>query len=215
MTIAVPGAVVIAHPARLFCETLAATLGDAGVPGVRHYQDLGTAVCALTTGPATLTLAASELAPDGVVDLVSRLLDAGSSSVVVLAREVHEPDLLAALEAGALGYVSRDEPLDRLVFDIQGALNGQACLPRDKLAPILRLLIERRREEDGRAERLRRLSRREREVLDKLADGSNNDEVAAALFLSRATVRTHIQNILGKLEVHSRLEAISLVRDEL
>lgn len=214
MTGAAPDAVLIAHPARIFCEALSSMLAQAGLEP-RSEHDLPATRRALAQQPARLTLAAQELSPDGVAALVTELLDAGSESVVVLAPEVREPDLLAALEAGALGYVSREEPLDRLVYDVRGALVGQACLPRDKLAPILRLLIDRRRADDERAERLRRLSRREQEVLTHLAKGMSNDEIATALFLSRATVRTHVQNILTKLEVHSRLEAIALARGEL
>lgn len=215
MTGAAPGAVLIAHPARLFGEALAEMLAQAGLESPRFEHDLPGARRALSERPAQLTLAAQELSADGVAALVTDLLDAGSASVVVLAPEVSEPDLLAALEAGALGYVSREEPLDRIVYDVRGALAGQACLPNDKLAPILRLLIDRRRADDERAERLRKLSRREQEVLTHLAKGMSNDEIATALFLSRATVRTHVQNILNKLDVHSRLEAIALARGEL
>lgn len=208
-------AVVLAHPARLFTEALAAHLDQAGVAPVHCANDLVATTRRLMTSPARLTLAALELSPNGVSSLVTTLLEAGSADVIVLAPEVREPDLLAALEAGALGYVSREESLDRLVYDIRGALTGQACLPRDKLAPILRMLIERRRDDEERAERLRRLSRREHEVLTHLGRGMSNDEIASALFLSRATVRTHVQNILTKLGVHSRLEAISLARGDL
>ena len=205
-------AVLVAHPAPLFCDALTASLLQAGVEPVRAVHDLAAARATLTATPAQLTLAAQELSLDGAAALVRDLLDAGSASVVVLAPDIKEPDLLAALEAGALGYVSREEPLDRLVYDVRGALGGQACLPRDKLAPILRLLIDRRREDDDRTERLRRLSRREHQVLEHLGKGLSNDEIAAELFLSRATVRTHVQNILAKLEVHSRLEAIAMAR---
>jgi DNA-binding NarL/FixJ family response regulator len=73
------------------------------------------------------------------------------------------------------------------------------------------MLIHRRRKEDERSARLSKLSKREAEVLQHLSTGARNDEIAADLFLSQATVRTHVQNILGKLGVHSRLEAIALV----
>jgi DNA-binding NarL/FixJ family response regulator len=178
---------------------------------VRQATDLETATSLLTERPARVTVCGSELGDDDVGTLVRRLGAAGSQSVVVLAPVVAEQELLAALEAGALGYVSRDSSLDRLVYDIQGALRGEACLPRDKLAPVLRLLIDRRREEDELSERLGRLSRREREVLDHLSTGATNEQIAGMLFLSQATVRTHVQNILTKLGVHSRLEAIALV----
>jgi len=206
------GSVFLAHPARLFCDTLGASLAQSGVSDIRFANDLESVLAGLSARPARLTVAAPELANGSVASLVTVLLEGGSTSVVVLAPEVREPEMLAALEAGALGYVSREEQVDRLVYDVRGALNGQACLPRDKLAPVLRLLIDRRRAEDQRTERLRRLSRREHEVLTHLGRGLSNDEIASALFVSRATVRTHVQNILRKLQVHSRLEAIAVAQ---
>jgi DNA-binding NarL/FixJ family response regulator len=201
---------LLLHPSRLLCESLSEALGNDDGTEVRHVQTLPDALAELRRRSAILTLAGLEAATEGVSAFVRALLDSGSKSVVILAPAVDEPDMLAALDAGALGYVGRDQPLDRLVFDVRGALRGEACLPRDKLAPVLRLLIDRNRVEQERAERLGRLSKREREVLGLLASGQGNDEIAVALFLSKATVRTHVQNILSKLEVHSRLEAIAL-----
>lgn len=208
--------VLVIHPARLFAEALAAALREAGLNTVSHRESLPEAETLLRQQPSQVAVAGAELATNSTDTggVVKSLLDAGAASVVVLAPTVQEQQLLAALEAGALGFISRQAPLERLVYDIKGALRGEACLPRDKLAPVLRLLIDRRREEDEQSERLRRLSRREHEVLTHLGLGMNNDEIASALFLSRATVRTHVQNILGKLRVHSRLEAIALVHDQ-
>jgi DNA-binding NarL/FixJ family response regulator len=201
---------LILHPSLLLCETLSEALGNGDVPEIRHAQSLQGALHELGSRSAMLTLAGLEEGAEDVGAYVRKLLENGSESVVVLAPTVEEPDMLAALDAGALGYVGRDQPLDRLVFDVRGALRGEACLPRDKLAPVLRLLIDRNRVEEERAGRLGRLSKREREVLDHLAAGHNNDEIAGLLFLSKATVRTHVQNILGKLEVHSRMEAVAM-----
>lgn len=206
------GSVFLAHPARLFCETLSASLTQSGISDIRFAHDLMSALRGLAAEPAQLTVAASELANGTVASLVTSLLEGGSTSVVILAPDVREPEMLAALEAGALGYVSREEQVDRLVYDVRGALNGQACLPRDKLASVLRLLIERRRQEDEQTGRLRGLSRREKEVLTHLGHGLSNEEIASVLFVSRATVRTHVQNILRKLQVHSRLEAIAVAQ---
>jgi DNA-binding NarL/FixJ family response regulator len=195
-------------------QSLVDALEGHGVGGARHVTDLAGAQRELSRRPAEVTLAGLEAAPEDVAGLVTELLTAGSRSVVVLAPVVQESDLLAALDAGTLGYVSRDEPLDRLAYDIKGALRGEACLPRDLLAPVLRMLIQRRREEDERSSRLSRLSKREIEVLQHLATGAQNHEIAAELYLSQATVRTHVQNILGKLEVHSRMEAIALAHGD-
>lgn len=202
--------VLLAHPSILLVESLGHALASTGMTDVRRAGDLETSLAALRSRPAQLTLCGSELARAGIGRLVAEMLEAGSHSVVVLAPAIEERHLLEALEAGALGYVSREEPLDRLLFDVRGALRGEACLPRDKLAPVLRLLIDRRREQDEQAARLSRLSKREHEVLSHLAAGDGNDEIAAALFLSQATVRTHVQNILTKLGAHSRLEAVAV-----
>jgi DNA-binding NarL/FixJ family response regulator len=207
-------AVLVAHHSRLFREGLAAALRDAGLDDVRVADALPAATGLLQERPVKTTLCGIELAQEGVASMVAGLLDTGSASVLVLAPTIREHELLAAFEAGALGFMSREEPLDRIVYDIKGALRGEACMPRDKLAPLLRLLIDRRRLEDERMERVRRLSRRETEVLSHLSSGCSNAEIAERLFLSQATVRTHVQNILTKLEVHSRLEAIALARGD-
>lgn len=201
---------LVAHPDALLREELADVFAGAVTTDVRRAADPKSALHQLRLRPADVTLLGSRLA-DRVTDLVAQLLDAGTEAVVVLADSPNDTELLAALQAGALGYIGRETPLDRLVYDIRGALRGEACLPRDKLAPVLRLLIDRRREEDALTARLARLSKREREVLGHLADGVTNDEIARRLFLSTATVRTHVQNILTKLEVHSRLEAIAVL----
>jgi DNA-binding NarL/FixJ family response regulator len=73
-------------------------------------------------------------------------------------------------------------------------------------------LLRRRKEQDRAHNRIARLTPREREVLALLADGADNGDIARVLVISPQTARTHIQNILGKLSVHSRLEAAALVR---
>jgi two-component system nitrate/nitrite response regulator NarL len=79
------------------------------------------------------------------------------------------------------------------------------------LGPLLKRLIVRRREQDEALRRMSRLTRREREVLALLAEGADNDGIAQALVISPQTARTHIQNVLSKLGVHSRLEAAAFV----
>lgn len=207
-----PRGVLIADSSRLFAENLARRLSSESIES-RIELDVASALCSLARAPAELTLLDRRLADGTPAQQVTSLLEAGSMSVIILAPMIEEADLLQSLEAGALGYVSRDEPAERLVYDIKGALRGEACLPRDRLASVLRLLIDRRRVEDQRAELLRSLSKRETEVLQFLMAGAGNEEIAAALFLSPATIRTHIQNLMSKLNVHSRLEAIALANE--
>ena len=79
------------------------------------------------------------------------------------------------------------------------------------LGALLQRLIHRRRERDEALKRMAKLTRREREVLALLAQGADNDGIAQHLVISPETARTHIQNVLGKLDVHSRLEAAAFV----
>jgi DNA-binding NarL/FixJ family response regulator len=78
------------------------------------------------------------------------------------------------------------------------------------LGPLLTTLMRQRKQEDAALERILRLTQREKEVLALLAEGADNEAIARALVISPQTARTHIQNILGKLNVHSRLEAAAI-----
>lgn len=134
-------------------------------------------------------------------------------AVLVLTDDDDAQLLLAVLDAGAIGYVTRNSRLDDLVQSVHAAVRGEACIPRRMLGGLLRELITRRRSSEASTDRLSRLSGREREVLAELAAGHDGDTIAARLFISPQTVRTHIQNVLAKLEVHSRLEAANIARE--
>jgi NarL family two-component system response regulator LiaR len=131
--------------------------------------------------------------------------------VLVLSGEADETTLVAAIEAGADGYLTKESPLAELIDAAQVVGRGETLIPRHMLGPLLSRLILRRREKDEALRRLSHLTRREREVLALLADGADNDIIAQKLVISPQTARTHIQSVLGKLGVHSRLEAAAFV----
>jgi len=85
-------------------------------------------------------------------------------------------------------------------------------LPRSNLEELLTHLLKRRGEELQTLRKLSRLTERERHVLSLLAAGEDNERIGRALVISPHTARTHIQNILSKLGLHSRLEAVAFVR---
>ena len=88
---------------------------------------------------------------------------------------------------------------------------GHAYIPPPLLGGLLHELVQSNRAQQPVADaRFDRLSKREREVLDLLAAGKDQVGIARTLVISPQTARTHIQNVLGKLEVHSRLEAVAL-----
>lgn len=131
--------------------------------------------------------------------------------VIVLADEEDDHTLVDAIEAGASGYLTKESPLSELIDATRATYRGETLIPRRMLGSLLRRLILRRREQDEALRRTSRLTRREREVLALLAEGADNDAIAQALVISPQTARTHIQNVLSKLEVHSRLEAAAFV----
>ena len=130
---------------------------------------------------------------------------------VVVDVEAGGPELVRALEAGARGYWAEDLGAAELDLAVQTVAEGHAFIPPALLGGLLHDLVQAKRDERPvQDERFDRLSRREREVLDLLAEGKDQVGIARELVISPQTARTHIQNVLGKLEVHSRLEAVAL-----
>jgi DNA-binding NarL/FixJ family response regulator len=131
--------------------------------------------------------------------------------VIVFSAQEDEQILVQALEAGASGYLSKGAPLAELIDATRAVRRGEALVPPRMLGALLQRLIVRRRERDDALKRMAKLTRREREVLALVAQGADNDAIAQHLVISPETARTHIQNVLGKLGVHSRLEAAAFV----
>lgn len=131
--------------------------------------------------------------------------------VIVLSSREDEDVLIGAMEAGASGYLPKQVPLVELIDAARTVDRGEALVPSRMLAALLQRLIQRRRERDHALKLLATLTRREREVLALLARGGDNDGIAQELVISPETARTHLQNVLGKLGVHSRLEAAAFV----
>lgn len=134
-----------------------------------------------------------------------------SCRVLVLGATEDYRRLVDVLDAGANGYVTKEAPLADLIDATRAVHRGDTLIPPRMLGPLLTTLLRRKRELDGAHARISRLTRREREVLALLADGADNDSIARMLVISPQTARTHIQNILTKLSVHSRLEAAAFV----
>lgn len=132
--------------------------------------------------------------------------------VLILSGSDHERALIATFEAGADGFLMKSSPLAELVRATRAVHTGDTFVPPNLLGPLIRSLMRRRTEQDEALRRAARLTRREREVLALLADGPDNDAIAQSLVISPQTARTHVQNVLSKLGVHSRLEAAAFVR---
>ena len=131
--------------------------------------------------------------------------------VLVLGTDEDYRSLIDVLDEGATGYLTKEAPLSELVDATRALHRGETVVPSRMLGPLISALLGRRKERDAAHHRISQLTRREREVLALLSEGADNDGIARALVISPQTARTHIQNILTKLSVHSRLEAAAFV----
>jgi DNA-binding NarL/FixJ family response regulator len=118
--------------------------------------------------------------------------------VLVLTSYQGDEDIFQALKAGARGYLTKEAPGEELLAGIRALHAGERFLP----PAIVERLTNRMFAPE--------LSRRERQVLEELAKGASNRQVAEALGLSEPTVRTYVSSVLGKLGARTRLQAVSL-----
>jgi DNA-binding NarL/FixJ family response regulator len=174
--------------------------------------DLG---CALPPArPAAVPV--QPVGEDGVVDgisLVTGVRGAHPGVRTVVLAEKDDPRRAAlALQAGACGWVAKDCSLVRLLTVIRGVLRDETHLPPALLTGVLRELTAARKHRTESERLVESLTPREREVLRCMVAGLGRKAVAERLFLSPHTVRTHMQNVLGKLGVHSTLAAVALAR---
>jgi DNA-binding NarL/FixJ family response regulator len=138
----------------------------------------------------------------GGADAIRALAAAGSDArVLVLTTYDSDSDVVPALEAGATGYLLKDAPRADLVRAIRGAARGEAVLAPSVASRLVRQL---------RAPVEESLSDRELEVLRLIASGETNRGAAGRLFISEATVKTHLLHIYEKLGVNDRAAAVAV-----
>ncbi|MFJ9625638.1 LuxR C-terminal-related transcriptional regulator [Streptomyces sp. NPDC101181] len=154
-----------------------------------------------------------EPAPADGISLVAGVRSSRPALRSVVLAEQDDPRCAArALQAGASGWVAKDCSLQRLLAVIRGVLRDETHLPPALLTGVLRELTAARKHRTESERLVESLTPREREVLRCMVAGLGRKAVAERLFLSPHTVRTHMQNVLGKLGVHSTLAAVALAR---
>ena len=132
-----------------------------------------------------------------------------ATKVVIMTAHDDERLLVEAVEAGASGFLSKDEAAEEVLAAAKAAADGEVLIDPATLTRLLAQVAREREEQRDAHGLLNDLTDREREILQLLAEGMRNDDIAAKLFISPQTVQTHVRNILGKLRVHSKLEAVS------
>ena len=148
--------------------------------------------------------------PDGDgFDLIEELAAKGGEVITLVLSASLEPARFArAVEAGASGVLHKAAAIGDIVEAVKRLRDGEALLSPDEVIEMLRM-VSRQRQEQLEAQRaIDRLTRREREVLQALAEGLDSKDIAEKLHITVETERTHMVNILNKLGVHSRLQAL-------
>jgi DNA-binding NarL/FixJ family response regulator len=159
-----------------------------------------------------LVLVDAALGLDGSPNLVTRLQEAHPGVKLVVLGDDRDVDLLlAAIRAGAAGVVGKTHGANTVLRVAAAVLAGEGAIPRAMLLELARRMAAKDRSADS---PLARLSPRERQVLALLSRGWDNARIGRDLFISQHTVRTHIQNILEKLGMHSKLEAATFAMQQ-
>ncbi len=191
---------------QLFASSLAATLGaepDMEIVGVAN--DIASAERSLAAAQPDVVLLDHRL-PDGDgVAAIGRLGARHRAQFVMLTASTAEHVLIAAIDAGAAGFISKSRSLADLTAAVRAAAAGEAVISPELLSRILSRLSGSR---TGVAPT--KLTHREIEVLQLVAKGLSNAAIADALVVSVHTVRNHVANLSTKLAAHSKLEAVSI-----
>ncbi len=129
--------------------------------------------------------------------------------ILVLTISDEEDDLYEAIKAGANGYLLKEISIDEIGGAVRSIHGGQSLISPSMASKLLDEFAAMIRKEEAKEEvPAPRLTPREMEVLQHVAQGMNNREIAKALFISENTVKNHVRNILEKLHLHSRMEAV-------
>lgn len=161
--------------------------------------------------PPDVVLLDLDLGGDDSLPLVKPLTQLGAR-VVMVTGERDAVRLGRCIEEGALGIVSKNVPFAKLQEAVLDAVGGRNVMAEADRIALLDAAAQWRREEQARVAPFEALTKRERAVLGHLVDGRSADEIAAAEFVSLATVRSQIQSILRKLQVNSQLAAVALAK---
>jgi DNA-binding NarL/FixJ family response regulator len=196
------------------------TFGEALELALRHEKDLEVVHVSVDGDDAVRALDAHhpdvvlmDVAMPGMsgIEATRRIKDEDPEAQVLILSGHEDPLLLArAVQAGAVGLLRKTEAVVNVASSVRRAYRGEPIHDEDEVETALRRLRHRRDQDADAQQRLERLTPREAQILEQMATGAAPDRIAQTLGMSPHTLRTHMQNILTKLGVHSKMEALVL-----
>lgn len=148
--------------------------------------------------------------PDGTgATLIAEMHEVNRrAEAIVLTASTRQLDIAYAIEAGAAGVLHKSTPLNEIVAAVKKVAGGEPLISRRDLIEYLQVSRQHREAEQETQASIERLTPRERDVLTALGDGLSDREIAERLYISRETVHTHMVNLMSKLGVDSRMQAL-------
>ena len=198
--------VVIVADQTLFAEAVQVAMGDAGIDAVTvvSTDELEAASVGFEDELPDVVLMDVDVAGCNGFAAGRDIIGRHPSMKVVAISAVGAPELAReAMRAGFHGFLTKDTRIARLINSLRAAAEGEIVLPQR----LAKGVVDIDPKDDGARLLASQLTARERETLVMLAGGAASDEIAEVMGISRNTVRTHVQSVLSKLGVHSRLEA--------
>ncbi len=206
-----PIRVLVVDDHALFRRGLQMVLGQESDIEVVGEAGDGTEALALACSAAPdIVLMDVRMPRRGGIDATSAIKDAvPSAKIIMLTISDEEGDLYDAIKAGAMGYLLKEISIDEVAVAVRAVYGGQSLISPSMASKLLTEFASMVRRGDERQPLASpRLTDREMEVLRLVAKGLNNRDVAKQLFISENTVKNHVRNILEKLQLHSRMEAV-------
>ena len=202
--------VVIADDHRAFGEALEIVLAqEDDLQVIEVVTDGAAALQAVARHDPDVVIMDMSMPGMGGIEATRKIRDEGvHTQVIVLSGTEDDLAVGRAVQAGARGYLSKTEAVGDLASAIRRAFHGDTLNPEEEVNRSLSRLRRRRAQDGNLEQRMQRLTPRELEILQRIADGETNAQIARELEMSPNTLRTHTQNVLTKLGVHSKLDAI-------
>jgi DNA-binding NarL/FixJ family response regulator len=203
--------VLVVDDHRVFAEALAIAIRQDLNVSVRVATGSAEAIEAVArTRPDVVLMDLEMPGPGGIPTIRQLLMVHPKARVIVVSAHDDDIERARAVEAGVVGFVSKLSPVEAVCLAVGRAQRGEAMFEKEELARLSRILRHRRHQEATQRMRVNRLTPRQVEILQMVAQGTSPKEIAEHLGMSPLTLRTHVQNILTRLGAHTKLEAVSL-----